>query len=141
MKSSGRILGVILVMAGALAACSSSPASDGAPNGGDGVAPLMTDGVAPRLTDATAEGADCDGAADAVKDHVQSDKIQRVTVVGRCTLIVIETSLDDGDGATAKQVCESAAEVAYTGDISGIAVKSSTGAELSPGVTGAKCLP
>ena len=141
MKSSGRILGVMLVMAGALAACSSSPASDGAPNGGDGIAPLMTGGVAPRLTDAPAKGADCGSAADAVKDHVQSDKIQSVTVVGQCTLIVIETSLDDEDEATAKQICESAAEVAYTGDVNGIAVKSSTGAELSQGITGAKCLP
>jgi hypothetical protein len=140
VKSSGRSLAVMLVMAGALAACSSSPASDGAPDGGDGIAPLMTDGVAPRLTDATAKGTDCGNVADAVKDHVQSDKIQSVTVVGQCTLIVIETSLDD-EGEAAKQICESAAEVAYTGDINGIAVKSSTGAELSQGITGAKCLP
>ena len=141
MKSSGPILGLMLVMVGALAACSSSPAADGAPDGADGIAPLMTDGVAPRSTDPTATGTDCGDAADQVRDHVRNDRIRSVTVVGQCTLVLIETALGDEDQAGAKQICESAAEVAYTGDINGIAVKSSTGAELSQGIAGATCLP
>jgi hypothetical protein len=137
------IASLVLILAAA-AACSASPASsasDGAPDGADGIAPLMTAGDAPDLPDATTENTDCGSAADTVRKHVESDKIQSVAVVGQCTLVVIETSLDDEDGATARQICESAAEVAYTGDINAIAVKSDGGAELSQGITGMRCLP
>jgi len=123
-----RLLGILLVIPLA-AACSSSPAADAAPNGADGVAPLMSESTA------------CGSAADTVKNHVQSDKIESVTVLGQCTLVVISTALADEDSATAREICESAAEVAYTGDINAVSVKSSTGEELSQGIAGAKCIP
>jgi hypothetical protein len=123
-----RLLGLLLVIPTA-AACSSSPAADAAPNGADGVAPLMS------------ESTDCGSAADTVRQHVQSDKIESVTVLGQCTLVVIGTSLADEDDATAREICESAAEVAYTGDINAVSVKSGTGEELSQGISGARCIP
>lgn len=111
------------------AACSPSATAPAAPNGADGIAPLMS------------EGTECGSAADTVRQHVQSTEIEAVTVVGQCTLVVIDTSLDDEDEATAKKICESAAEVAYVDDINAVSVKSGTGAELSQGISGAKCLP
>ena len=123
-----RLLGLLLVIPLA-AACSSSPTADAAPNGADGVAPLMTGST------------DCGSAADTVKKHVQSDKIESVTVLGQCTLVVIDTSLADEDSATAREICESAAEVAYTDDINAVSVKSRSGDEISQGIAGAKCIP
>ncbi|GAA3419213.1 hypothetical protein GCM10018952_57830 [Streptosporangium vulgare] len=88
-------------------------------------------------------GATCDQAADTVKNHLNSPDVTSVTVVGQCTLVVVETTLGDDDTAVAaaRQLCERAGEVAYTGDINGISVKSRSDAELSNGITGMKCLP
>jgi hypothetical protein len=123
-----KLLWLLLVIPLA-ASCSASPTADARPNGADGIAPLMS------------ESTDCGTAADTVKNHVQSTRIESVTVIGQCTLVVIDTSLDDEDEATAKEICESAAEVAYTGDINAVSVKSGSGAEIAQGISGARCLP
>jgi|GEM_PF-3876376 len=104
------------------------------------------DDPAPPPTGATTQapepsGATCDQAADTVKNHLNSPDVTSVTVVGQCTLVVVETTLGDDDTSAARQLCERAGEVAYTGDINGISVTSRSDAEISNGITGMKCLP
>lgn len=82
----------------------------------------------------------CSDAAGTVKQHVKRTEVTAVTVEGQCTTIVVTTALADGDAGIAKQICDTAAEVAYTGDINSIRVLGSSGKELSNGITGMKCL-
>lgn len=82
----------------------------------------------------------CGKTADTVKQHVQQPEIRSVTMQGQCTLVSIKTTLGDGDSGTAKEICDSAAEVAYSGDTNSITVQGRSGKELSVGITGAHCL-
>ncbi len=61
-------------------------------------------------------------------------------VVGQCTSVVVATTLADTDDAAAQRLCESAAEVAYTGDVNSVSVLAGSGVELAIGIPGAKCL-
>jgi len=70
-----------------------------------------------------------------------SSKIRNVTVNGQCTNVTIDTELDDDNTADGKQICEAAGKVVYTGDINSVTVRSRSGAELSTGIDGARCLP
>jgi hypothetical protein len=89
----------------------------------------------------TATAADCGDAATKVKEYVASSKIRNVTVNGQCTNVTIDTELDDDNTADGKQICEAAGKVVYTGDINSVTVRSKSGAELSTGIDGARCLP
>jgi hypothetical protein len=82
----------------------------------------------------------CGEAADKVKQHAQQPEIRSVTMQGQCTLVSIETTLSDEESSTAQKICDSAAEVAYSGDTNSISVQGRSGKELSVGVAGAKCL-
>ncbi len=96
---------------------------------------------ATAATTATTAAGDCGDAAAIVQEHLKSSDVRTVTVNGQCTNVTIETGLDDEDNAGGRQLCESAAEVAYVGDINSITVVSGSGAELSVGIPGMKCLP
>jgi hypothetical protein len=97
---------------------------------------------APEPATATTTAADdCGDAATTVRDHLKSSDVRTVTVNGQCTNVTIETELDDDNNADGKLLCESAAEVAYIGDINSVTVVSKSGAELSVGIPGMKCLP
>jgi hypothetical protein len=87
-----------------------------------------------------AAGGDCGSAADTIKSAITSTAVSKVDVVGQCTTATITTTLGEGDGAAAKEICEAAAKVAYTGDINSIRVTSAAGTELSQGISGAPCL-
>lgn len=82
----------------------------------------------------------CAETADKVKQYVQQPAIRSVTMQGQCTLVSIETSLGDDESSTAQKICDSAAEVAYSGDTNSISVQAGSGKELSVGIAGAKCL-
>ena len=84
---------------------------------------------------------DCGDVSAAVKDHLNSSDVDSVIVEGQCTTVVVATKLADEDVATARQLCETAGEVAYTDDVNAVSVVSASGEELSNGITGMKCLP
>ncbi|WP_212830131.1 hypothetical protein [Catellatospora sp. TT07R-123] len=82
----------------------------------------------------------CGPAAATVEQHLHAPEVEKVVVVGQCTALVVDTTLDDEDVEAARQLCEKAAEVAYTGDVNSIAIKSKGGRELAQGISGMKCL-
>lgn len=63
-----------------------------------------------------------------------------VTTEGGCHDATIVTTLDPGDSATGLAICDSAAEVAYTGDISSITVLAANNKELAIGIKGQECI-
>lgn len=83
---------------------------------------------------------DCGDVAETVRTHL-SDRVETVTVSGQCTTVEVRTRLSDEDSAAGVELCDAAAEVAYTGDINSVRVLSATGAELANGIAGARCLP
>jgi hypothetical protein len=93
-------------------------------------------------TAATAEAAaDCGDVAETVRAHLSADRVDTVTVIGQCTTVEVATRLSDEDSEAGVELCDAAAEVAYTGDINSVRVLSATGAELANGIPGAPCLP
>ena len=111
------------VLSGCSASPSASPSTESAP-----------------AQNASAE-ADCGDAATKVKEYVASKEISKVTVNGQCTNVTIDTNLADDKTADGKEICEAAGKVVYTGDINSVTVRSKSGAELSTGIDGARCLP
>ncbi|MEU7825538.1 hypothetical protein [Catellatospora sp. NPDC049111] len=91
-------------------------------------------------TSAAAPPDSCGGAGDRVKDHLNSAEVSSVAVNGQCTSVVITTTLGDDAATAALRFCESAAEVAYTGDVNAVTVLAASGAELAIGISGAKCM-
>jgi hypothetical protein len=91
-------------------------------------------------TSRTATGDPCGAVADTVSRHLRSDQVRAVTVEGQCTTVVVATTLGDGDADPARRLCDSAGEVAYSGDVNSVRVLSGTGGELANGITGMKCL-
>ena len=53
---------------------------------------------------------------------------------------MITTTRGDDASADALRLCESAAEVAYTGDVNAVTVLAASRAELAIGISGAKCM-
>jgi hypothetical protein len=104
-----------------------------------GCAEAEPDPTAPPSTAAAAD--DCGTAATTVREHLKNAEVRTVTVNGQCTNVTIDTGLADGDVAAGRRLCETAAEVAYTGDINSVTVLSTSGAELSAGIPGMRCLP
>jgi hypothetical protein len=82
----------------------------------------------------------CGPAAVTIKQHLSTPEVGEVVVQGQCTSAVIRTNLADDAGETARQLCETAAEVAYTGDINAVTVLGKSGRELAIGITGMKCM-
>ena len=117
----------LLTSAAVLSGCSASPTASPSTES----APAQT---------AAAE-ADCGDAATKVKEYVASKEIRKVTVNGQCTNVTIDTKLADDNTADGKGICEAAGKVVYTGDINSVTVRSKSGAEISSGIDGARCLP
>ncbi|MGW0810647.1 hypothetical protein [Nonomuraea sp. NPDC002799] len=82
----------------------------------------------------------CGANAENVKKKVGQAQIRSVTIAGQCTSLTIETSLGDEESDAAKKICDSAAEVAYSGDTNSIRVLGASGKELSVGIAAAPCL-
>jgi len=82
----------------------------------------------------------CGGSVEAVKKKVRQAQIRSVSMSGQCTSLSIDTSLGDEESEAAKKICDSAAEVAYSGDTSAIRVLGASGKELSVGIIDAPCL-
>ncbi|GIF25627.1 hypothetical protein BJ973_003905 [Actinoplanes tereljensis] len=95
----------------------------------------------PAAPEASSGIAGCDDAAATVQKHLTSSDVRTVTVNGQCTNVTVDTGLGDDDTVGGRRICETAAEVAYTGDINSVTVLSGSGAELSVGIPGMKCLP
>jgi hypothetical protein len=110
----------------ALAACTGSPTTT-----------TPTPGAS---TTAAAGRDDCGGAVTKVQERLARPGVQGVKAEGQCTTVVVTTTLSDGDAGTARQLCDLAAEVAYTGDVKGIRVIGQSGKELAQGISGAKCI-
>ncbi len=106
---------------------------------GDSPEPLPTI-AAPATTTGAAAGGDCGGAATRVQERLARPGVQGVKVEGQCTTVVIATTLSDGDAGTARQLCDLAAEVAYTGGVNSIRVLGQSQRELAQGISGAKCI-
>lgn len=122
------LLASMIVLGMALVGCSSTDSPPPEPGPG-----------ANASTPASGEES-CGGAAERVEQHVKRFKVEGVTVEGQCTTVVVATTLADEDTETARQLCDAAAEVAYSGDINSIRVLSRSGDELANGITGMKCL-
>jgi hypothetical protein len=130
VTSSLALTALLLGAAMALPGCSATePAPSGATAGTE------------AATATPSEPAGCGDVADVVKEHLGSPDVASVGVNGQCTNVDILTTLADDDTAGGRRLCESAGEVAYTGDINSVTVKSTAGAELSVGIPGMKCLP
>ena len=125
---------VAVVVVAALSGCSSeaepSPAAQPPP-----AAEATVASAGPAAAD------DCGDVADLIRDHVGAEKVEKVTVVGQCTTVVIDTNLSDSEADRAVALCNSAAEVAYVDDINSIRVLNAAGDELAQGITDLKCLP
>ena len=97
-------------------------------------------------TNAAAAGADANGCDDdnnaltAVKAAVKSSAVKNIKVTGGCSMVSIETSLDEDAKPDAIEICETAAKVAYTGSVTSVSVDGGNGAELSSGEQGAPCI-
>lgn len=140
-RAAGAALAVAAAMA--IAGCSGggsvqSPASStGSP------APAAGTAAAPAAgTPATGSGSgDCgEATAVLVAQHLARADVVSVTTEGGCHDATIVTSLQPGDSATGLAICDSAAEVAYAGDISSITVLAANNKELAIGIKGQPCI-
>jgi hypothetical protein len=132
------------------AACSSSSskvaspatATSAAPGAGSpAAAKSVVPAKASPTSAATVSGSGCDSPVPAaVKAHVNRPEVTDVTLIGGCGYIAIATTLADTEGAIAQQICDSAAEVAYTGKIYSVSVTGKSNHELSIGMKGASCI-
>jgi hypothetical protein len=115
-----------------------SPASSTASS-----APAAGTSSAPAAgTPATGSGSgDCgEATAVLVAKHLARADVVSVTTEGGCHDATIVTSLDPGDSATGLAICDSAAKVAYAGDISSITVLAANNKELAIGIKGQECI-
>lgn len=126
------IAGTVLL---ALSGCAAT--SDG-PSGADSTA------TGSRATVPASEpkaGSDsCGDTAGKVRDQLSRPEVQAVEVEGQCTTVSITTTLADSDSATAKQLCDAAAGVAYSGDINSIRVLGKSTKELAVGLPNVPCI-
>jgi hypothetical protein len=87
--------------------------------------------------------ADCGlDAANAVADRLQRADVTSINVIGGCHYVDIQTTLDGGgftNATTARQICDSATEVAYTAGILGITLTDLSGHERASGADGQPC--
>jgi hypothetical protein len=101
-------------------------------------------GTAPAPAPTPAPSGAAAGACDAagkVRDRLARPGIQNVTVDSACATVIVATTLSDGDAGTARQLCDLAAEVGYSGSVTAIRVLGQSGKDLAKGVKGASCQP
>ena len=135
LRSRTAVLVLALTGAMAIASC----------GGGGSTQPPISSAASPApATEAAATGVgsgDCGEATAAlVKQHLIQPGVVSVTTEGGCHDATIVTSLGASESATGLAICDSAAEVAYTGDISSITVLAADSKELAIGIKGAPCI-
>jgi hypothetical protein len=97
-------------------------------------------GAAPAAPTSAPAAGPCDTALTAkVRDRLARPGVATVTVDSACATVTVETTLSDGDATTARQLCDLAAEVAYTGAVQGLRVTGQSGKDLAVGTKGAPC--
>lgn len=144
MSKTRSTIALLILASGVLASCgdSTSPAADtaAAKSAATSTTSAGESTESGSSTTAAASVADCGGAeAATVKAHLTSTAITKVTVDGGCHEINIATSLGK-DVAAGLAICDSAAEVAYTGKILSLRVESATNVELAIGAKGSQCI-
>ena len=87
--------------------------------------------------------ADCGvETANAVAERLQRSDVTRISIIGGCHYVSIETTID-GNGfvnaATGRDICDAAGEVAYGDAILGITVTDRAGHERASGARGVPC--
>jgi hypothetical protein len=81
----------------------------------------------------------CGDTAQKVKDQVARSEVKKVSVTTGCSSVMIETALTDDKSSVAQEICEAAAEVAYSPDTNSVRVIGASSKELAVGISGAKC--
>lgn len=135
----------MLALAGAMAIASCGGGGSTQPPGPGAESPAPATAAATTAASAAATtgtgSGDCGEATAAlVKQHLTQPAVVSVTTDGGCHDATIATSLGASDSATGLAICDSAAEVAYTGDISSITVLAADNKELAIGIKGAPCI-
>ncbi len=115
---------------------SSSPASPAAADS----AAASPAAAASTASSGTGSGSCGEATAALVKQHLTQPDVVSVTTEGGCHDATIVTSLEPSDAAKGLAICDSAAEVAYTGDISSITVTAANNKELAIGIKGQPCI-
>ncbi len=106
-------------------------------------APAAATAAAPAAgTPASGSGSgDCgEATAVLVAQQLARADVVSVTTEGGCHDATIVTTLGPGDSATGLAICDSAAEVAYAGDLSSITVLAANNKELAIGIKGQECI-
>ncbi len=138
------MVALAVISAMAIAGCGGGSGSTQSPSSSTASpAPGAAGSPAPAAaTPATGSGSgDCGEATAAlVAQHLARPDVVSVTTEGGCHDATIVTSLDPSDSATGLAICDSAAEVAYTGDISSITVLAANDKELAIGIKGQQCI-
>jgi hypothetical protein len=78
--------------------------------------------------------------SDAVKEQVTDSHVTKIKLIGGCTQVSIETTLNRADFLTAAKICEAAAKVAYVGNVSSVSVNGPDGHELAAGTKDQPCI-
>jgi len=129
---------LVLAMIGALAlsACGGGAGGATPPPG------TQTSTVPPVVSTGGLPDGPCgEATAVLVKEHLAArTDIVSVTTEGGCHDATIVTSLDGSDWQTGLEICDSAAEVAYAGDLSSITVSAADSTELAIGIKGQSCI-
>jgi hypothetical protein len=125
------------VAALSLTACGSKSGDDPAVG-----APAETTAAAgPATSSAAGDDNGCGtDALDAVKRAVTSTAVQKIQVIGGCSMVSIETSLDPTARDAGMKICQDAAKVAYSGSVMSVSVDGTDGHELAAGIKGGGCI-
>jgi hypothetical protein len=95
---------------------------------------------APTPARSSAGAGGCDAAlAGKVKDRLARPGVEDVTVDAACTTVTVATTLSEGDASAARQLCDLAAEVAYSGSVNTIRVLGQSRTDLAKGAKGSSC--
>ncbi len=101
-----------------------------------------TSTVAASSTTSTQPTGDPCGEVDQIRNAVSEFDVTRVSIIGQCTTVNIETNLTDDSSSleTAHEICTAAATVAYANDVNSVSVVAADGSELAVGIKGARCI-
>ena len=133
-----RAAAVVLAVVGAMAiaGCGGGSGASQAPAS----SPASPVPAASTAAGGTGSGPCGEATAALVKQHLARPDVVSVTTEGGCHDATIVTSLGPTDSATGLAICESAADVAYAGDISSITVLAANTKELAIGIKGQSCI-
>ena len=132
-------LAVVGVMT--IAGCGGGSSSTQSPSSST-ASSIPASSISATASAATGAGSGSCGEATAalLKQHLARPDVVSVTTEGGCHDATIVTSLGPSDSATGLAICDSAATVAYAGDISSITVLAANTKELAIGIKGQPCI-